>query len=169
MTSIHKLTRQIKKLSTFLVLVVSYHCLLVLYMYVSRKDRSFTEFVIQGTSGQLSIGLRASMSRFFVCKGLSYREVLPVFSYICRHKSLSTQVFLTQFTCLHSDVACTQTHNDTKGLSDFPQGLQDRESFRGCFKCTTVPRPSDKEEFLIPGRSPSVYEQDFCILIGRFS
>lgn len=89
MTSIHKLTRQIKKLSTFLVLVVSYHCLLVLYMYVSRKDRRFTEFVIQGISGQLNIGLRGSVCSFFVCKALSYIEVFLVFYiflYIPRQK-----------------------------------------------------------------------------------
>lgn len=75
-------------------------------------------------------------------------------------------MFLTQSTRLHSSVARTRTHDATKGLSYFLQELQDRESFRGCFKCSTVPRPSDKEEFLIPGRSLLVYEQDFCILIG---
>lgn len=120
MTSIHKLTRQIKKLSTFLVLVVSYHCLLVLYMYVSRKDRRFTEFVIQGTSGQLSIGLRAFMSRFFDCKGLSYREVLPVFSYICRQKkSKHTSVFnsVYAFTLRRSMHTNTQWHKRVKRLS----------------------------------------------------
>lgn len=121
MTSIHKLTRQIKKLSTFLVLVVSYHCLLVLYMYASRKDRSFTEFVIHGTSGQLSIGYSFYV-QFFFCKNLSHREVFPCILYFLVYtctRSLSTQVLLPLSTHSHSKPACTRTHHHTKGLSYF--------------------------------------------------
>lgn len=78
-----------------------------------------------------------------------------------KHPGVFTSLYTLPFKCsMHTN---TPLHKRVKLLST---KLQDRESFRGCFKCTTVSRPSDKEEFLIPGRSLLVYEQDFCILIG---
>lgn len=80
MTSIHKLTRQIKKLSTFLVLVVSYHCRLLLYMYVSRRDRSFTVCVIHYLFWAAQCEFKSSYIQLSPSKGLSTTQGFWFFS-----------------------------------------------------------------------------------------